>query len=108
MHSGFKGTRIGLTSFNLKEKMLNYEIAFIDSDGVTHATMRHATALIEGSELNKKVEELATMLIGEGAKMHFDSPAGEVARSAVGGTRGIAEALGDTGVSADEPEGTPG
>jgi hypothetical protein len=108
MHSGFKGVRLGLTALNIKDNVINYEISYIDTEGVMHGTMRHSRALVEGSEINTKVDELAGLLLAEAAQMHFDAPAGDVVRSPARGIRGIAEALGDAGVPSDEPDGTPG
>ena len=109
MHSGFKGTRIGLNRVAVAGNVINYEIAFIDSEGFTHGTIRHTEPLSDTeSPIGKKVDELATLLINKAAAMHFERPAGTEVIPSTGGVRGIAEALGDTGVAADEPEGTPG
>jgi hypothetical protein len=107
MHAGFKGTRLGLTGLSVQGNVIGYEISFIDQDGVTHATMRHSHTLVDGSEINTKIDELAGLLLKEAARMHFEQPAGDDAQ-AVRSTRGIAEALGYSGTPSDEPDGTPG
>jgi hypothetical protein len=93
---------------SVRENIINYEISYIDSDGVSHGTMKHAHSIVEGSDVHKKMDELAGLLLGQAAKMHFESPAGETVRAPAGGIRGIAEALGYSGVPSDEPDGTPG
>lgn len=111
MHSGFKGTRIGITELILKDSFINYEISFIDSEGVVHARMRHHRAVAEGSDMNTKVDALVTALLNEAALMHYASPATATPASdlASGGeNRGIAETLGAGATAPDEPEGTPG
>ncbi len=110
MHSGFKGTRLGISEMILKDGKINYELQFIDSEGVVHAIMRHTRPLGEDGPLTTKVDELVTLLLGEAAVMHFTSPAGsgDFGTAPSGGPDGIAEALGSTAAAPDEPEGTSG
>lgn len=110
MHSGFKGTRLGLTELLLKDNRIDYEITFVDSEGVVHGRMRHSYSLIMDSEVNTKVDALVTALLYETAKVHFVSPSGAVSDLGVGGggAGGLAEAMGAAPGAADEPEGTPG
>lgn len=109
MHAGFKGNRVGISELVLREGRINYEIQFVDSEGVVHARMRHSRAIGDEGHIASKVDELVTALITEAAAMHFASPAGVPSSIATtGATSGIAEALGAASAAPDEPEGSPG
>lgn len=110
MNSGFRGTRIGVSELVLRDGHINYEIQFVDSDGVVHGRMRHSRPYDAESELGQKADALLTALIDEAARMHFTSAA-SLSRSdlTTGGTPGgIAEAMGAAAGAPDEPEGAPG
>jgi hypothetical protein len=112
MHSGFKGTRIGLSSLSMADNRIDFEIMFIDSEGVVHGRMRHTRMLGSESDINTKADALITALLNEVAAMHYTSPASNIAASDLasggGGAVGLAEALGAAPSAPDEPEGTPG
>lgn len=110
MHSGFKGVRLGITELLLKDQRIDYEVIFVDSEGIVHGRMRHSYSLITDSDINTKADALVTALLHETAKIHFTSPSGTTSDLGVGGggSSGIAEALGAAGKAPDEPEGSPG
>lgn len=111
MHSGFKGTRLGITELILRENKIIYELSFIDSEGVVHARMRHTRAIGVESDINTKVDDLITALLNEAAAMHYTSPAAGSAPldlAPPGAQVGIAEAMGVAATAADEPDGTQG
>ncbi len=109
MHSGFKGTRLGVSELVVRGQHIIYEIQFIDTDGVVHGTMRHSHPYDGESEISRKVDDLITTLLNTAATMHFASPSGGQPTPMTGGTSGgIAEALGATPTAPDEPDGAPG
>jgi len=108
MNSGYKGSRVGITKTTIENTTLVYEVQFVDEDGVVHGIMRHGVPLDNESEISIKTNELLDVLRKRAEAFHFASPASGVLPSAIGGPRGIAESLGNTGQTPDEPEGTQG
>lgn len=108
MHSGFRGSRLGISEVILREGHIVYEVQYIDEDGVVHGTMRHTHPYDNESELGAKADELITTLLDMAAKMHFASPSGRPSALTGGVSGGIAEALGAAAPTSDEPDGAPG
>lgn len=112
-NSGFLGTRIGINSVSMQGSTINYEIAFIGEDGVTHATTRHSIPAEADPTIAKAADAFVTALINRSAALHFSQPTSgsnggpqDLAPQKV--THGIAEALGAAGAESDEPDGAPG
>ena len=104
MHSGFKGTRIGVNSVSMTGQTISYEISFIDDDGITHGTLRHTIPAEGDPEITQKADAFITALIHRAARVHFAQP--NVA-SAPKDTNDLAHALGAAAPESDEPYGTP-
>ncbi len=110
-NSGFRGSRIGINSVSMKGSVVDYEIAFVGEDGVTHGLMRHSIPVEADAEIAAKANAFVTALINRAAAIHFVSPASSDASSTApqkDKVHGIAEALGAAATETDEPEGTPG
>lgn len=104
MHSGFKGSRIGVNSVLMSGQTISYEIAFIDDDGITHGTLRHTIPAEGDSDITQKADALITALIHRAAKIHFSQPG---VPNATKDVNDLAHALGALSPEGDEPDGTP-
>jgi hypothetical protein len=90
-HEGFKGIRLGISSFSVTGSQVLVDVQFVDNDGFVHATTRHALSIGEHELIQKNVKTLLETLVDHISGIHFARPdlpleQGETAR-------GIAEAL---------------
>lgn len=110
-HSGFKGNLLGLRSMTLTNGAIACEFGFLDEEGTLHATTKLHIPVEPNEAIKKKVEELAEALIEYAVPLHFTNPGtakqpGELETQR--GGRGIAETMGDSFRTTDEPGGPEG
>ena len=109
MHTGFKGTRIGLHQLTLIGETLSYEVTFIDEDGVTHGIMRHSIPAGADPAIDNAVNTLVTELIRKTAQAHYTQPSAAFDLSPTPtGIDDLRTALGDPNPEADEPSSSQG
>lgn len=112
MHSGFKGNRIGLRKLVVQGSTLIYEIAFVDEDGVVHATSEHRIPAEADPNIKTKMDALAELLLQRAASFHFSSPSGTSAPGELQtqgeGHGGISAVLADPGTKVDDNDGPQG
>jgi hypothetical protein len=108
MHTGYRGTRVGVHTLTITGNLLSYEVAFVDEDGVTHGIMRHTIPIDADPAVQNAANALVTELIKKAARAHYTQPSGFDSTSTPTSTDDLRTALGNPHTEADEPPGAQG